>query len=71
MSRIRKGYYRSNAKLHTSKCCDVIVRGSAQSLVEKYNMLAAEDPVNREMYLQHADHYNRVLNSEQLRGEGL
>lgn len=47
----------------TSNCGDIRIRGSVQQVIEKYNILAAEDPVNRETYLQHAEHYTR-LNAE-------
>jgi hypothetical protein len=46
---------------------DVRITGTAYQLVEKYTTLArdaesADDPVRAEQYLQHADHYQRVIN---------
>ena len=45
---------------------DVKIRGSAQHVAEKYSMLArdasaAGDRVMAENYLQHAEHYNRII----------
>lgn len=46
---------------------DVRVRGTAQQIIEKYQSLARDasssgDRVGSENYLQHADHYQRLLN---------
>jgi hypothetical protein len=53
---------------------DVKVRGTAQHIVEKYSQLARDaqssgDPVAAEAYLQHAEHYIRIILTaqEQLR----
>ncbi|MFA7441572.1 MAG: DUF4167 domain-containing protein [Sphingomonadaceae bacterium] len=51
---------------------EVKVRGNAHQLLEKYKVLArdahqAGDRVASEYYLQHADHYFRVLNDTRLR----
>ncbi|TWH28887.1 DUF4167 domain-containing protein, partial [Aminobacter sp. J15] len=45
---------------------DVKIRGSAQQIAEKYTALArdaqsAGDRVMAENYLQHAEHYNRII----------
>lgn len=53
---------------------DVRVRGNAHQLLEKYKQMArdsqqAGDRVASEFYLQHADHYFRVLNEGRLRQE--
>src|SRR5690606_13063847 len=45
---------------------DVKIRGSAQQIAEKYTTLArdaqsAGDRVMAENYLQHAEHYNRII----------
>jgi hypothetical protein len=50
------------------------VRGNASQLLEKYKQLArdahqAGDRVAAEYYLQHADHYFRVLNDARIRQE--
>jgi hypothetical protein len=49
---------------------DVKIRGSAQQIAEKYTQLArdaqgAGDRVMAENYLQHAEHYNRIIAAAQ------
>ena len=49
---------------------DVKIRGSASQIVDKYQALARDaqssgDHVQAENYLQHAEHYLRVLNAMQ------
>src|ERR687883_1065368 len=49
---------------------DVKIRGSAQQIAEKYGTLArdaqsAGDRVMAENYLQHAEHYNRIIAAAQ------
>src|SRR3954469_3225172 len=49
---------------------DVKIRGSAQQIAEKYATLARDahssgDRVMAENYLQHAEHYNRIIASAQ------
>lgn len=49
---------------------DVKIRGSAQQIAEKYSTLArdaqsAGDRVMAENYLQHAEHYNRIIAAAQ------
>jgi hypothetical protein len=53
---------------------EVRVRGNANQLLEKYKQLARDahqsgDRVAAEYYLQHADHYFRVLNDVRIRQE--
>jgi hypothetical protein len=53
---------------------EVRVRGNAHQLQEKYKQLARDahqggDRVAAEYYLQHADHYFRVLNDSRIRQE--
>jgi len=53
---------------------EVRVRGNAHQLLEKYKQLArdahqAGDRVAAEYYLQHSDHYFRVLNDSRIRHE--
>jgi hypothetical protein len=53
---------------------EVRVRGNAHQLLEKYKQLArdahqAGDRVAAEYYLQHSDHYFRVLNDSRIRQE--
>lgn len=55
---------------------EVKVRGNANQLLEKYKVLArdahqAGDRVAAEYYLQHSDHYFRVLNDSRIRQEEL
>src|SRR6188472_4614862 len=49
---------------------DVKIRGSAQQIAEKYATLARDahssgDRVMAENYLQHAEHYNRIIAAAQ------
>ena len=49
---------------------DVKIRGSAQQIAEKYTTLARDaqssgDRVMAENYLQHAEHYNRIIAAAQ------
>src|SRR5690606_23497194 len=49
---------------------DVKIRGSAQQIAEKYAALARDamssgDRVMAENYLQHAEHYNRIIAAAQ------
>ncbi len=49
---------------------DVKVRGTAAHVAEKYSTLARDaltsgDPVSAENYLQHAEHYNRIVAAAQ------
>lgn len=53
---------------------EVRVRGNAHQLLEKYKQLARDahqsgDRVAAEYYLQHADHYFRILNDVRIRQE--
>ncbi len=58
----------------TANRLEVRVRGNANQLLEKYKVLARDahqsgDRVAAEYYLQHADHYFRVLNDSRIRQE--
>src|ERR687889_1010614 len=49
---------------------DVKIRGTAQHIAEKYTQLARDaqssgDPVAAENYLQHAEHYYRIIATAQ------
>ena len=62
----RNGPQRSNGI--DSNGPDIKVRGNAQQIVDKYQVLAREaatsgDPVMAENFFQHAEHYLRVLNA--------
>src|SRR5688500_9229425 len=61
-------------KSYESNGPDVKIRGTAQHIAEKYSQLARDaqasgDPVAAENYLQHAEHYFRIIAAaqEQLR----
>jgi len=51
----------AGAKPTVSKCGDHTVRGYPSQIAEKYKQLAdeAEDPVARELFRQHEEHYRR------------
>ena len=57
-------------RVYESNGPDVKVRGTAQTIVEKYQQLARDaqasgDPVAAENYLQHAEHYFRIIAAAQ------
>ena len=57
-------------RVYESNGPDVKVRGTAQHIVEKYQQLARDaqasgDPVAAENYLQHAEHYYRIIAAAQ------
>src|ERR1700721_4664353 len=72
------------ARVYESNGPDVKIRGTASHIAEKYVQLARDaqssgDPVSAENYLQHAEHYFRLIASAQeqfrqstpfFRGEG-
>jgi len=83
MKRSRRGRRQANPanKNYESNGPDVKVRGSANTVCEKYQTLArdalsAGDLINAENYLQHAEHYYRIIaanqagKAEQANGEG-
>ena len=60
------GHHRSNSV--DSSGPDVKIRGNVSQILEKYLALARDattsgDRIRAENYLQHADHYHRVLNT--------
>jgi hypothetical protein len=64
--------HRHNAhnKFYESNGPDVKVRGSASLIAEKYQQLARDaqtsgDLIAAEGYLQHAEHYNRLIAAAQ------
>ncbi len=64
---MRKGPGQHRSNTLDSSGPDVKVRGNASQIFEKYLVLARDantqgDRVTAENYLQHADHYYRVLN---------
>src|SRR5919199_1415863 len=79
-NRRMRGRNRSNkgpnplTRSYESNGPDVKIRGTAQHIAEKYSQLARDaqasgDPVAAENYLQHAEHYYRIIAAaqEQLR----
>lgn len=71
-SRSRKGVS-PLARVYDSNGPDVKVRGSAQQVAEKYVQLSrdaqsAGDRVMAENYMQHAEHYYRILAAAQANG---
>ncbi len=76
-SNSRRGRSRNNGKRHPSAKSynfessgpDIKVRGTAQQVLEKYLALArdassAGDRISAENFFQHAEHYYRILNTE-------
>lgn len=60
---------RQRVQTYVSNCGEIIVRGTVKQLVEKYENLALEasnlkDRVAKHMYLQHAEHYSKVMRGE-------
>lgn len=77
--RNRKGHHHQNplTRSFESNGPDVKIRGTPAHIAEKYISLARDahvsgDPVLAESYLQHAEHYNRIIMSyrEQLTQQG-
>jgi hypothetical protein len=64
--RNRKGHQNPLARSFESNGPDVKIRGTPSHIAEKYMSLARDalssgDPVLAENYLQHAEHYNRII----------
>lgn len=64
---MRRGGGNPRHQTYDSTGPDVKVRGSASQIFEKYLLLARDansmgDRVTAENYLQHAEHYYRILN---------
>src|SRR5499433_4047153 len=84
--RNRKGGHHQNplSRMYESNGPDVKIRGTASHIAEKYLQLARDaqssgDPVSEQNYLQHAEHYFRLIAAAQeqfrqatpfFRGEG-
>ncbi len=71
-SRNRGGNGRKNgpnrSQVFDSNGPEVRIRGTAHQICEKYMVLAKDaassgDPVMAQSYLQHAEHYQRIINS--------
>ena len=66
----RKGNQNPLSRSYESNGPDVKIRGNAQQIAEKYTTLARDamssgDRVMAENYLQHAEHYNRIIAAAQ------
>ncbi len=64
--RNRKAHHNPLTRSYESNGPDVKIRGTASHIAEKYmslarDALASGDPVLAENYLQHAEHYNRII----------
>lgn len=64
--RNRKTHHNPLTRSYESNGPDVKIRGTASHIAEKYmslarDALASGDPVLAENYLQHAEHYNRII----------
>jgi len=63
-----RGNQNPRSQVHDSNGPDVRIRGTANQICEKYLALAKDarssgDMVMAESYLQHAEHYQRIINS--------
>ena len=64
--RNRKTHHNPLTRSYESNGPDIKIRGTASHIAEKYMSLARDalssgDPVLAENYLQHAEHYNRII----------
>ena len=62
------------ARTYESNGPDVKIRGNAAHIAEKYQALARDaqvngDTVSAENYLQHAEHYNRIIMAAQVQSQ--
>ena len=62
-------------QVYDSNGPDVRIRGTAHQVAEKYLALAhdassSDDPVMAQNYLQHAEHYQRIINSWENNSQG-
>ena len=79
--RNRKAHHNPLTRSYESNGPDVKIRGTPSHIAEKYmslarDALASGDPVLAENYLQHAEHYNRIImafreQTVQQAGEGM
>ncbi|MFA5592264.1 MAG: DUF4167 domain-containing protein [Micavibrio sp.] len=73
----RRGATQNRNQIFDSNGPDVRIRGTAHQVCEKYLALAKDaaaggDAVLAESYMQHAEHYQRIINSwnEEFQGQG-
>ncbi len=62
----------SSSRLLESNGPDIKIKGSAPQIVEKYLALSREsqssgDPIAAESYLQYAEHYQRIVDANELK----
>jgi hypothetical protein len=62
----------SSSRLLESNGPDIKIKGSALQIVEKYTTLSREyqtsgDPITAESYLQYAEHYQRIVDANDLK----
>lgn len=62
----------NSSRLFESNGPDIKIKGSASQIVEKYQALSREyhssgDPVSAESCLQHAEHYQRIIDANELK----
>ena len=62
----------NSSRLFESNGPDIKIKGSAIQIVEKYQALSREyqssgDPVSAESCLQHAEHYQRIIDANELK----
>jgi len=63
-----------SSRLFESNGPDIKIKGSAIQIVEKYQALSREyqtsgDPISAESCLQHAEHYQRVIEANELKSQ--
>tara|TARA_E500000081_G_scaffold3827_1_gene4113 strand:- start:885 stop:1298 length:414 start_codon:yes stop_codon:yes gene_type:complete len=63
-----------SSRLFESNGPDIKIKGSAIQIVEKYQALSREyqtsgDPISAESCLQHAEHYQRVIQANELKSQ--
>jgi hypothetical protein len=64
----------NSSRLLESNGPDIKIKGSAIQIVEKYQALSREyqssgDPISAESCLQHAEHYQRIIEANELKSQ--
>jgi len=64
----------NSSRLFESNGPDIKIKGSAIQIVEKYQALSREyqssgDPISAESCLQHAEHYQRIIEANELKSQ--
>ncbi|NBW71140.1 MAG: DUF4167 domain-containing protein, partial [Bacteroidetes bacterium] len=73
-SRNRPRRPNNSSRLFESNGPDIKIKGSAIQIVEKYQALSREyhssgDPISAESCLQHAEHYQRIIEANELKSQ--